>query len=109
MCLVNLYKLFFNLFFVYEMINKKKLFFLLFILALSVLICPAGNFTSYGNHESAIDLNKNDACSHVLDDPGGETYKLIDVKLNNETELCCACNPGYKFVAPCSLVQRCYR
>ena len=85
------------------MINEKEHFCLLFILALiSVLICPAGNFTSYGNHESAIDLNKNDPCSHVLDDHGRKTYKLIDVKLNNKTELCCACNPGHKLVAPCS-------
>ena len=83
------------------MINRKELFFLIFT-SLSVHVCPAGNLISHGNHESAIDLNKNDACSHVLDDPEGETYKLIYVKLNNKTELCCACNPNYKLAAPCS-------
>ena len=83
------------------MIKQTNYFsFLLFVSLLIGFISPATSKVS-GGHQSAIDLNRNDVCNRIHDDPEGKKYKIKEIKLNENKENCCACNPGYKLVGLC--------
>ena len=84
------------------MIKQTNYFsFPLFAPLLIGFISPDESEVSDGNL-SAIDLNKNEACNHIHDDPEGVNYKIREIKLNGNKEYCCTCNPGYKLVGLCS-------
>ena len=74
--------------------------FLLYVFLLIGFTSTAERKVSEG-HQSAIDLNNKDICSHVQEDPGEQTYKIREIELNGTKLLCCACNPGYKMVSLC--------